>query len=251
LLKVWGKRLWSHYQLHVGSNYKFEEVFEVVKKPVICTPICAEDYASVLKLALKAKKMGADMLEFRIDALDDPDPEKVKDTIRKMSHPIIATNRMREEGGFFDGSEKERIKLLIEAADYADFVDIELRTGDDYRTKVIKVSRSSIVSYHNFKKTPSVGELLEIVKREREMGDLAKFAVMPKSIEDTLTVLKVLSKVQDTIGLAMGNFGIYTRVVAPLFGSPIIYASVDKGSAPGQLDITTTKNILRTLMVID
>jgi 3-dehydroquinate dehydratase-1 len=42
----------------------------------------------------------------------------------------------------------------------------------------------------------------------------------------------------------MGKLGIYTRVVAPLFGSPITYASLDDVIAPGQLDIKTTREIL-------
>jgi 3-dehydroquinate dehydratase-1 len=61
----------------------------------------------------------------------------------------------------------------------------------------------------------------------------------------------VLSEVENTIGIAMGDIGKYTRIVAPIFGSPITFASIDKESAPGQLDIKTTKNILRKLTVIE
>ena len=49
------------------------------------------------------------------------------------------------------------------------------------------------------------------------------------------------------MGIAMGDIGRYTRVVAPLFGSPITFASLDNISAPGQLDIQTTKNFLDKL----
>jgi 3-dehydroquinate dehydratase-1 len=67
---------------------------------------------------------------------------------------------------------------------------------------------------------------------------------MPRNISDTLIVLNVLSQVKKTIGISMGDLGRYTRVVAPLFGSPITFASIDTISAPGQLDIHTTKNFL-------
>ena len=89
--------------------------------------------------------------------------------------------------------------------------------------------------------------LLEIVRRERDLGDIAKFAVMPQNISDTLVVLNVLSKVQNTIGISMGDMGRYTRVIAPLFGSPITFASLDNKSAPGQLDISSTTNFLDKL----
>ena len=221
------------------------------QKPMICAPIIEKNSEFVLQSAKKAISLGADILEFRIDAIEDPDPDEIQQLIKNINYPTIATNRMQNEGGFFNGSEKERISTLIKAAEYADIIDIELQTDDKLRDKVIKASKSTIVSYHDFQKTPSFEELLDVVKKEKEIGNIAKFAVMPNDYKDTLTVLNVLSEVQNTIGIAMGNLGKYTRVVAPIFGSPITFASIDKESAPGQLDINTTKDILRKLTVID
>ena len=221
------------------------------KKPMICAPILEKKFESVLQSAKKAIDLGADILEFRIDALENPDADIVQNLIAEIDFPIIATNRMKREGGFFNGTEEERISILIKAAEYADIVDIELQTDENLRSKVIKASKSTIISYHDFKNTPSFEELLNVVKKEKEIGDIAKFVVMPNSNKDTLTVLKVLSEVENTIGIAMGDIGKYTRIVAPIFGSPITFASIDKKSAPGQLDIKTTKDILRKLLVID
>lgn len=221
------------------------------EKPMVCAPIVEKDSKLVLQSAKKAIALGADILEFRIDALEDSYHDEIQQLIIDINYPIIATNRIQNEGGFFNGSEEERTSILIKAAKYADIVDIELQTDEYMRGKVIKASKSTIISYHDFKKTPSFEELLNVVKREKEIGDIAKFAVMPNNNKDTLTVLKVLSEVQNTIGIAMGDIGKYTRVVAPIFGSPITFASIDKESAPGQLDINTTKDILRKLTVID
>ena len=221
------------------------------QKPMICAPIIEKNSEFVLQSAKKAINLGADILEFRIDAIEDPDPDEIQQLIKNINYPTIATNRMQSEGGFFNGSEKERISILIKAARYADIVYIELRTDAKIRDEAIKASKSTIVSYHDFQKTPSFEELLDVVKKEKEIGNIAKFAVMPNDYKDTLTVLNVLSEVQNTIGIAMGNLGKYTRVVAPIFGSPITFASIDKESAPGQLDINTTKDILRKLTVID
>ena len=221
------------------------------KKPMICAPILEKKSESVLQSAKKAIDLGADILEFRIDALENPDANEVQNLIEEINYPLIATNRMKSEGGFFNGSEEERISILIKAAKNADIVDIELHTENKLQEKVIKASKLSIISYHDFKKTPSFAELLDVVKKEKEIGDIAKFAVMPNSNKDTLTVLKVLSEVHNTIGIAMGEIGKYTRVVAPIFGSPITFASIGRESAPGQLDIQTTKDILQKLAVID
>jgi 3-dehydroquinate dehydratase-1 len=221
------------------------------KKPMICAPILERKSESVLESAKKAVDLGADIIEFRIDALEDPDADEIQNIIAEINHPLIATNRVKSEGGFFNGSEEERISILIKAAKYADIVDIELQTETELQEKVIKASKSTIVSYHDFKKTPSFRELLDVVAREKEIGDIAKFAVMPNNNKDTLTVLKVLSEVSNTIGIAMGDIGKYTRLIAPIFGSPITFASIGNESAPGQLDIQTTKYILQKLAVID
>ncbi len=212
---------------------------------MICVPIIRNSFDSALKLANKAIKLGADILELRIDALDNPDSDKIQNLIDNIDHRFIATNRMREEGGFFKGSELERTEILVEVAEMVDFIDIELQTEVKYRSKVIKSSLSSIISYHDFDKTPNMTELLNVVEKGKELGDIAKFAVMPRNIHDTLTVLEVLSRVNNTIGISMGDLGKYTRVVAPLFGSPLTFASVDYESAPGQLDIQTTRKFLK------
>ena len=216
-------------------------------KTKICVPIFEKTYKTVIQAAKNSFDAGADLVEFRIDAMDYPNPDDVLNIIKDINHPLIATNRKIDEGGFFKGSESERTEILLTAAKHADIIDIELETDLDHMNKVIKASKSTIISYHDFKKTPPLDFLLDVVNREKRLGDIAKFAVMPKNISDTLVVLNVLSQVEKTVGIAMGDIGRYTRVVAPLFGSPITFASLDNISAPGQLDIQTTKNFLDKL----
>jgi 3-dehydroquinate dehydratase I len=216
-------------------------------KTKICVPIFEKTYKTVIQAAKNSFEAGADLVEFRIDAMDHPNPDDVLNIIKDINQPLIATNRKIDEGGFFQGSESERTEILLTAAKHADIIDIELETDIDHMNEVIKASKSTIISYHDFKKTPPLDFLLDIVSRERQLGDIAKFAVMPKTLSDTIVVLNVLSKVEKTVGIAMGDMGRYTRVVAPLFGSPITFASLDNISAPGQLDIQTTKNFLDKL----
>jgi 3-dehydroquinate dehydratase-1 len=211
---------------------------------MICVPIFEKNYESILEAAKNSINAGADLIELRIDAMDHPNPDEVSNIIKDVNYPLIATNRMIEEGGSFKGSEAERTDILLAAAKHADIIDIELQTDGEYLNKIVKASKSTIISYHNLEKTPSADILLKVVKKERKLGDIAKFAVMPRNISDTLIVLNVLSQVKKTIGISMGDLGRYTRVVAPLFGSPITFASIDTISAPGQLDIHTTKNFL-------
>ena len=83
-----------------------------------------------------------------------------------------------------------------------------------------------------------------IVEKEHELGDIAKVAFMPQNLEDTLTILAVLSHCKDTIAISMGDLGSYTRVMASKFDSPITFAAGTDVTAPGQIDIETMKALL-------
>ncbi len=215
----------------------------------IAIPILREDKASILEEAEKSIIRGADLIELRIDGIKNPTPELVSEIIDEINFPTIATNRLEAEGGFFKGSEEERIGILEEAAKKADYVDIELQTKKEDIEKITSKKAKSIISYHNFNKTPSLDEILEIINKEKELGDIAKVALMPNSLEDTLTVLTVLSYCEDTIAISMGDIGSYTRVIASKFNAPITFAVSNDTTAPGQIDIETMKLLLHNDLI--
>ena len=120
---------------------------------------------------------GADILEFRIDALKKPNFKDIKYAIEEINFPIIATNRIESEWGSFKGSEEERIDILYKCADLVEYVDIELQSNDEYIEKIHKSGVKTIVSYHDFEKTPEIDEITYIVEKELELGDIAKATV--------------------------------------------------------------------------
>ena len=210
----------------------------------IAIPIFQDDCKNVIEVANDCINKGADLLEFRIDALSNPDIGEIQDTIKEIDFPMIATNRIDSEGGSFKGSEEERINILYECAPFVDYVDIELQSNDEYINKIHDTGVKTIVSYHDFEKTPELDEIMYIVKKEQEMGDIAKVAFMPKELEDTLTILAVLSHCENTIAISMGDLGSYTRIMAAKFESPITFAAGTDVTAPGQIDIETMKALL-------
>lgn len=210
----------------------------------IAIPIFQERYEDVIEVANDCIDKGADILEFRIDALENPDINKIKDTINEINFPMIATNRISTEGGSFKGSEEERFNILYECCDLVDYVDIELQSSDEYIQKVHDSGVKTIVSYHDFEKTPDLNEIMYIVEKEQELGDIAKVAFMPQDLEDTLKILAVLSHCENTIAISMGDLGSYTRVMASKFDSPITFAAGRDATAPGQIDIETMKALL-------
>ena len=210
----------------------------------IAIPIFQKDCENVIKVAKDCINKGADVLEFRIDALENPEIPEIKKTIEEINFPMIATNRISTEGGSFKGTEEERFEILYECCDLVDYVDIELQSNDEYIKKIHDTGVTTIVSYHDFEKTPKLSEITYIVEKEQKLGDIAKVAFMPQDLDDTLTILAVLSHCEDTIAISMGDLGSYTRVMASKFNSPITFAAGTDVTAPGQIDIETMKSLL-------
>ncbi|WP_303295096.1 type I 3-dehydroquinate dehydratase [Methanobrevibacter woesei] len=217
----------------------------------IAIPIFQNTKESVIAVAEDCIDKGADILEFRIDALDNPNPKEIKEIIEEINFPMIATNRIASEGGSFKGSEEERINLLLECIDLVDYVDIELQSDDKYISLLNEGSAKTIISYHDFEKTPNLDEIYYIVEKEKELGDIAKVAFMPKDLDDTLKVLAILSHYSNTIAISMSDLGSYTRVMASKFNSPITFAAGTDVTAPGQIDIETMKSLLNMDLTIE
>lgn len=179
----------------------------------------------------------ADMIELRLDLVNEP-IQAIKAVRLATTKPIIATNRLKTEGGMFQGSERERIELLLKAASFADFVDIELlaELRDEF---MARVNKPVIVSYHDFLGMPDEDEMATILENMKKTGAIyAKIAVTPKNLRDNLRILGLLLDADMPLCMiAMGNIGRHLRAVAPLYGSILTYGFVAKSTAPGQMSL--------------
>jgi 3-dehydroquinate dehydratase I len=235
--------------------------FDLEKKAAIVVVILEKP----LETSKKAAERGADILEIRLDLLGIRGLEKAAEIIREIKSeaglPVIVTNRSRAEGGKWEGKEEDRTGLLTDLLSFKDgpdAVDIEFSASMEGRNKVIKAAQDKgktiIVSSHDFSKTPSPQEMKAILAEMFLAGaDIAKLAVMPQSMEDVLNLLRVTldfkNKGKSVCTIAMGRQGKHTRVVAPLYGSVLTYASIegDSVAAPGQLPADEVKKIMEML----
>lgn len=222
----------------------------MISETKIAIPIMQKTTEDIISTANDYIKKGADLLELRIDGIVDVNSNTIRETIEEIAFPIIATNRSKNEGGYFLGSERERINILKSCCDldYVKYIDIEFQTDSCFRNYILgkceDAGVKTIISFHDFEKTPPVDDLLEIVKEEISLGDIAKIAVMPKDLEDTISVLAIMSRCDNTIAISMGELGSYTRVMASKFNAPITFATGGDVTAPGQIDIETMKLML-------
>jgi len=214
-----------------------------MKIPKIAVVIAGNKLESFLK-KMDRIQQEADLVELRVDSIRNlkvKDIEKIK---QKAGKTAIFTCRKKSEGGYFSGTERERIDILRKAVDLKfSFVDIELSTLRKYKIKKNKNTKL-IVSYHNFKKTPHSLFLEKIVNEAYELGtDVVKIAVMVKRFEDNKNILAlVLNKQpeQEIIALGMGAKGRITRVLSPLLGGYLTFSSYEKNFFP---DLTSPRKL--------
>jgi 3-dehydroquinate dehydratase type I len=223
--------------------------------------ICASLTAGTMNAALEkmtAPSRHAELLELRIDLIADLDLPAL---MKAKRGPVLITNRRREEGGGFRGSEGERIFLLCEAVRLkAEYVDMEAATDDGLARRVLGAAAGQgghtkiIVSFHDFNATPAAGVLRRIWAACREKGgDIVKIVTHARSGEDNLRILSLIpysrKRGQDIIAFSMGEQGRISRIMSPLLGAYLTFAALDKGgeAAPGQLTVEEMRQIFSIL----
>lgn len=230
-------------------------------KVKICVPIKAGSIANTLMMLRKAEDCEADLIEIRLDYANlgfSEIIELLNSIAKQCSKPLIATNRQKRQGGKCSLSEEKRIKTLVSAAEAGfTYVDIELTTqGLEEIVKEIKArGAKAIVSFHDFNHTPPIENMKKIVEAQVNAGaNLCKFVTMAKSITDSINCLLFTYEMSRKTGIvcfAMGEYGLLSRALSPLFGASFTYASLGEGleTAPGQISIYGLREIYRRLGV--
>jgi len=199
----------------------------------------------ILKIALKK----SDYVEVRFDFLKIKQIPEAIEMIKKDLSKIVCTLRPKTEGGKFLGNEKERIAILKLIAEYNPFLlDVEFNTlkkNSSFRRYLKSTKTNLLVSWHDFKKTPSSTELKKKMKQMSKFSSNVKIVCTAKSIDDTNRMLELYSKKGkiSLISFAMGDFGRISRILCLYLGSPYTYVSLGKAIAPGQFSVDEVKKI--------
>jgi len=214
----------------------------------ICTPIIGNTLEQFLENLEKTQEISP-FVELRVDFIQNIGKQDL-DILRKATQvPAILTCRKKEEGGHFNRSEEERVCILQSAFGMFEYVDIELSTIQnhsfirDEKTKVI-------VSYHNFEKTPSYWDMQKIIHNINEHSpDILKVATMIEKTHELIKIYRLLTNkphTKERIVVGMGEGGKMSRILGPLLGGYLTYASTEYGeSAPGQIELSKLQNIFQ------
>lgn len=205
----------------------------------ICVTIGRGRHSSLTEEWKAAAEAGAELVELRIDCLRrEPDLKRI---LAERYTPLVFTIRRGADGGLWRGNEERRQQLLREAiVAGVDYVDLEM----DIASKIRRFGKTQrVVSYHNLKNTPQ--EVQDVAEQCDEMdADIVKVATNALTLADASRVLHLgKTAAVPTIPIAMGELGVFTRILGAKYGAPFTYAGFhpERVFAPGMLHFGTLR----------
>lgn len=238
---------------------------------LLCAPIMVQEIDAALADCAEAKRLGAEIAEYRIDQvfsgasegaeMDDVDATietaEILRLIRSSPLPCIITCRPTFEGGFYDGDDSSRISLYEHLGAIENpprYIDVELATltrSANIRQKVLLavdhpgqmrgLETGLILSMHDFERRPADLTRRFLAMQAEPAAKVLKVAFRARSLRDNLELFDLIRESdRPAIALGMGEFGLMSRVLAPKFGAFLTFASLRDASAtaPGQPTIT-------------
>ena len=225
----------------------------------ICLCLTAKTLGRNLQILERYRKH-VDLVELRVDCLDPDERLFIRRFPEQANVPVILTIRRDIDGGYYVSGEGARVNLMAKGLAYADmdkrknfaYIDLE----EDLRVPSLEEAARTfgtriIRSYHNIK-----GDEDNLSAKIRSMlnnGDeIIKVGITANSTWDVLNILRAGKELKgrDKIFIAIGHYGIYSRILAEQFGSFLSYTSPSAENdavhgAPGQFDAEVMDRLYR------
>jgi 3-dehydroquinate dehydratase/shikimate dehydrogenase len=209
-----------------------------------------------------AKAAGAEMLELRIDYIENLSVELVGKLIAEVKEgdkplPVVVTCRDERQGGAKDYPNQLRLDVLAAALKAgADFIDFEYENflKPENREKIMLTLSQSpgkrlILSAHDFEsKFDDINRLYEDIKAACPEA-IPKLVYTANHINDCFDAFDLLNRTSgdERIVFCMGQAGLVSRILAKKLGCLVTFASIDDDSAtaPGQVTIKQFRELYR------
>jgi 3-dehydroquinate dehydratase-1 len=184
------------------------------------------------------------LFELRLDLLTGA-VDRLENKLAKLRAPLIITARHPNEGGTGKLSLRQRRALLSRFLTHADYLDVELRSASALRPLLVFAKKKNvgrIISFHNFKSTPSARLLAAKARKAKAHGaDIFKVATRTDTPMELGRLLDFVTNSRVDLPLAVmgiGKLGAISRVLLARAGSVLIYASLGTASdIEGQLSL--------------
>jgi len=204
--------------------------------------ICESFYAKNLKEALISIDKLRSLGELRFD-LSTLNADSLKSIFDKSDKTLIFTYRKTQ------AQEYDRLSTYQQAIKigYA-FIDLDIYIDEELikelKPLLLSSSTKLIVSYHNYKNTPSFSELKKVLTlMDQYHPDIYKIATHLEKEKDIDILLQVQALKETSICFGMGELATKSRIKSLLNGALFSYAALDisQSTAPGQVDIHLLK----------
>ncbi|OJF77381.1 MAG: 3-dehydroquinate dehydratase [Treponema sp. CETP13] len=201
--------------------------------PKVCLCLTCETIEEDLKMIEKYRNW-IDMVELRVDYLSPDERLHIRKFPSLAGLPAILTIRRQVDGGNFIEGEATRTILFSRALAFAyqdiskNFAYIDLE--EDFHVPGLQDAAFAfgtriIRSYHNMK--DPIQDIAKKMDSMRTTGyEIPKIACMPHSLRDVTSMFEQSKLIDyEHILLAMGPFGVPSRILAQRLGSFLSYSS--------------------------
>jgi 3-dehydroquinate dehydratase/shikimate dehydrogenase len=203
---------------------------------MICISVSPES-RTLGKVDLLNAAARCDLVELGLDHLiKEPN---VGELLQGIPKPILVSCRNREQGGNWNGTEQERVTLLRSAIVAGPaYIELDLETAKSI-PRFGKTKR--VISYTSIERplTTNIDAIFEQAKKVN--ADVVKFTWPTPTLEAAWPLLSAVSKKREipVVGLGLGRTGLTFSLLGRKYGSPWIYAALEKGmeAFPGQATV--------------
>lgn len=169
-----------------------------------------------------------DLVELCLDRLiKEPD---VKDMIEGINKPILVSCRRREEGGQFEGTDDQRMALLRQAIVAGpDYIELDYQSAQAI-PRFGKTKR--VISYTSMARPFNQADIDEIFTEAKQLNaDVVKFTWPTPTLDAAWPLLAAVAKKHaiPAVGLGLGRAGLTFSLLGRKYGSPWIYAALERG----------------------
>jgi 3-dehydroquinate dehydratase type I len=151
--------------------------------------------------------------------------------------PLVMTCRPERQGGYYPGSEEQRIEALRAAIKCGPrWIDLESDIGKSTRDDLMGLTGDDtgvIASVHSIDGTPPPSMITQDIEDNQDLGDIIKACYATTNRTEGLRIFEAAWELREsginTALMGLGPGGDWARIHAPLLGQFMVYTTTESG----------------------